>query len=131
MLIKEVSDTLGVRPETIRYWEKVGLVHPCERTESGYRDYDEVMVEWIRYIKCLRAIDVPIKNIKKYIDLFAVGDSTITERKNILIEQRDSLIKQMNDLQMSLDFANHKIDNYENMILPDENKFKTDKITTK
>jgi len=130
MLIKEVSDTLGVRPETIRYWEKVGLVHPSERTESGYRDYDEVMVEWIRYIKCLRAIDVPIKNIKKYIDLFAVGDSTITERKNILIEQRDSLIKQMNDLQMSLDFANHKIDNYENMILPDENKFKTDQITT-
>ena len=130
MLIKEVSDTLGVRPETIRYWEKVGLVHPSERTESGYRDYDEVMVEWIRYIKCLRAIDVPIKNIKKYIDLFVVGDSTITERKNILIEQRDSLIKQMNDLQMSLDFANHKIDNYENMILPDENKFKTDQITT-
>jgi len=131
MLIKEVSDTLGVRPETIRYWEKVGLVHPSERTESGYRDYDEVMVEWIRYIKCLRAIDVPIKNIKKYIDLFAVGDSTITERKNILIEQRDSLIKQMNDLQMSLDFANQKIDNYESMILPDESKFKTDKITTK
>lgn len=130
MLIKEVSDTLGVRPETIRYWEKVGLVHPSERTESGYRDYDEVMVEWIRYIKCLRAIDVPIKNIKKYIDLFVVGDSTITERKNILIEQRDSLIKQMNDLQMSLDFANHKIDNYENMILPDENKFKADQITT-
>jgi len=130
MLIKEVSDTLGVRPETIRYWEKVGLVHPSDRTESGYRDYDEVMVEWIRYIKCLRAIDVPIKNIKKYIDLFAVGDSTITERKNILIEQRDSLIKQMNDLQMSLDFANHKIDNYENMILPHESKFKTDKITT-
>jgi len=131
MLIKEVSDTLGVRPETIRYWEKVGLVHPSERTESGYRDYDEIMVEWIRYIKCLRAIDVPIKNIKKYIDLFAVGDSTITERKNILIEQRDSLIKQMNDLQMSLDFANQKIDNYESMILPDESKFKTDKITTK
>jgi len=130
MLIKEVSDTLGVRPETIRYWEKVGLVHPSERTESGYRDYDEIMVEWIRYIKCLRAIDVPIKNIKKYIDLFAVGDSTITERKNILIEQRDSLIKQMNDLQMSLDFANQKIDNYESMILPDESKFKTDKITT-
>ncbi|APX72221.1 MerR family transcriptional regulator [Companilactobacillus allii] len=124
MQIKEISDRLDIRPETIRYWEKVGLVSPSSRTKSGYRDYDETNVEWIQYVKCLRVIGVPIENIKKYNELFLIGDSTINERKNIIIDQRQHLIDQIKEFESALELADNKIKNYEKMILPVERELK-------
>ena len=113
MTIKEASQLTGVSADTLRYYERIGLIPAVLRNESGIRNYDETSIGWINFIKCMRSAGLPIEALIEYVALYKEGSKTEVSRKAILIEQRDILQERMSSLQKTLDKLNYKIDNYE------------------
>ena len=110
-------DHRGSQPEnTLRYYERIGLIPPVPRSKSGIRDYDEESCGWIEMMKCMRKAGVQIEALIEYVTLFRQGDDTADARKAILVEQRDQLVDRMADMQASLDRLNQKIENYEHIL---------------
>lgn len=93
MTIAEVSKKYNLTQDTIRYYERIGLLPEIPRTKSGIRDFDEKSCKWIEFIKCMRAAGMPIEALIEYMNLFKQGKKTIVARKQLLIEQRDVLLK--------------------------------------
>ena len=120
MTIAEVSKKYDISADTLRYYERIGLLPPVPRNKSGIRDYDEASCGWIELMKCMRAAGVQIEALIEYEALFQQGDSTINARKEILMEQRDQLMERMADMQQSLDRLNHKIERYEQVLVQKE-----------
>lgn len=115
MTIAEVSKLMNLSNDTLRYYERIGLIPPVHRNQSGIRDYDEEDLRWVEFIKCMRSAGLPIEALIEYVSLFRQGDDTTDARKALLIEQRDLLIKRMEDMQATLDRLNKKIEHYEHI----------------
>ncbi len=113
MTITEVSKKYNLTPDTLRYYERIGLIPPVPRNKSGARDYDEPSCEWVKMMKCMRKAGVHIDALVEYVSLFKKGDRTANERKNILIKQRELLVSRIEEMQGSLELLNMKIDKYE------------------
>ena len=113
MTIAEVSRRFDLSADTLRYYERIGLIPPVPRTKSGIRDYDEESCNWIELMKCMRAAGVQIEALIEYVALFQRGDETVEARKALLIEQREQLTARIEEMQQSLDRLNHKIERYE------------------
>jgi DNA-binding transcriptional MerR regulator len=124
MTIAEVSKKYDISADTLRYYERIGLIPPVPRTKSGIRDYDEVSCGWIELMKCMRAAGVQIEALIEYVALFQQGDATVDARKAILIEQREQLIERMADMQRSLDRLNYKIERYEQGLMVKEHQLR-------
>ena len=112
MTIKQASQVTGVSADTLRYYERIGLIPPVPRNESGIRNYDEASIGWINFIKCMRGAGLPIEALIEYVALCKEGDKTEASRKAILVEQRDILQQRIESLQKTLVKLNYKIDNY-------------------
>ena len=112
MTIKEASQVTGVSADTLRYYERIGLIPSVPRNESGIRNYDEASIGWINFIKCMRGAGLPIEALIEYVALCKEGDKTEASRKALLIEQRDILQQRIESLQKTLVKLNYKIDNY-------------------
>jgi len=113
MTIAEVSKKYDMTADTLRYYERIGLIPPVPRTKGGIRDYDEDSCRWIELMKCMRSAGVQIEALIEYVALFRQGDSTIEQRKAILVEQRDQMVARMEEMQRSLDRLNSKIEGYD------------------
>jgi DNA-binding transcriptional MerR regulator len=113
MTIAEVSKKFDITQDTLRYYERIGLIPPVPRTSGGIRDYDEESCRWIELMKCMRKAGVQIEALIEYVALYRQGDSTIDARKAILIEQRERLMERIAEMQESLDRLDYKIDRYE------------------
>ena len=120
MKIAEVSEQCDMSPDTLRYYERVGLIPPVNRTESGIRDYDEIDLKRVEFIKCMRSAGLPIDILIEYYGLVQQGDDTIKARKEILQNQREQLVAKMNEIQKTLDLVDHKLEVYENALLKNE-----------
>lgn len=124
MKITEVSKKFSISPDTLRYYERIGLIPRVHRNKNGVRDYTEEECKWIEFIKCMRSAGVQIEALIKYIKLFQQGDATIEARKQILIDQRNQLIARIEEMQKALERLKAKIEEYESKIVPAENKLK-------
>jgi len=120
MKIAEVSERYGLSSDTLRYYERIGLLPTVNRTESGIRDYCELDLQRVDFIKCMRGAGLPIEVLIDYMELIQQGDSTSEARKEILVEQRDLLAARIEEMQKTLDLLNHKIEVYEMAILTKE-----------
>lgn len=120
MKIAEVSEQFGLSADTLRYYERIGLLQPVNRNESGIRDYNEIDVKRVEFIKCMRSAGLPIEVLIEYVGLVQQGDGTVAARKEILQEQRDLLAARMAEMQKTLDLLDHKIEVYENRVLKKE-----------
>jgi len=120
MKIAEVSEQYSISSDTLRYYERVGLIQPVNRKESGIRDYNELDLRRVEFIKCMRSAGLPIEVLIDYVALVQKGDKTIEARKEILKEQRELLIARMQEMQKTLDVLDHKIEVYENAVLTKE-----------
>ena len=120
MKIKEVSERSGISSDTLRYYERIGLIPPVNRNKSGIRDYNEIDVKRVEFIKCMRNAGLPIKALIEYYRLVQLGDQTIEARKNILKEQREQLVTKMEEIQITLNLLDYKIEVYENAVLEKE-----------
>lgn len=123
MKISEVSERSGLSVDTLRYYEKIGLMSPVSRTNGGIREYSELDVRRLDFIKCMRTAGLPVDVLIAYFALVEQGDDTIDARKAILVKQRTRLLARMAEMQETLDLLNHKIDVYENAVLKSEQEF--------
>ena len=124
MTIAEVSRKYDISADTLRYYERIGLIPPVPRTRGGLRDYGEESCGWIQLMKCMRAAGVQIEALIDYVDLFQQGDATLDARKALLVEQRDQLVSRMAEMQASLDLLNQKIDRYEQGMMTAEQQLR-------
>ena len=124
MTIAEVSRKYDISADTLRYYERIGLIPPVPRTRGGLRDYGEESCGWIQLMKCMRAAGVQIEALIEYVDLFQQGDATLDARKALLLEQRDQLVSRMAEMQASLDLLNQKIDRYEQGMMTAEQQLR-------
>jgi DNA-binding transcriptional MerR regulator len=120
MKIAEVSERYGLSADTLRYYERVRLIPPVNRNGSGIRDYSELDIRRVEFIKCMRSAGLPIEVLIDYMGLVQQGDQTIQARKEILKEQRELLVARMKEMQKTLDILDHKIEVYENAVLRKE-----------
>jgi DNA-binding transcriptional MerR regulator len=114
MKINEVATYLDLPSETLRYWEKVGIIPKAKRDDSGYRQFDQKDVDWIRYVKCIREIGIPIAQIKEYTDAARTNGDVIL-RKEILVAQRSKLQARIKEIELAIQMVDYKIDNYTSM----------------
>jgi DNA-binding transcriptional MerR regulator len=120
MKIAEVSEQYGISTDTLRYYERAGLIPPVNRNESGIRDYNELDLRRVEFIKCMRSAGLPVEVLIEYVALVQQGDKTIEARKEILKEQREKLVSRMKEMQKTLDILDHKIEVYEKAVLKKE-----------
>jgi MerR family transcriptional regulator, aldehyde-responsive regulator len=120
MKIAEVSERYGLSSDTLRYYERIGLLPHVNRSDGGIRDYSDLDVRRVEFIKCMRSAGLPIDVLIEYMSLVQLGDQTIEARKEILKEQRELLATKMYDLQKTLDILDHKLNVYENALLKKE-----------
>ena len=113
MTISEVSKKYNITADTIRYYEKEELIPTVPRNKNGIRDFDENSCGWIEFIKCMRSAGLEIETLKRYVSLFRQGTKTVKERKILLEEQREKLLKKQEDIKATLDRLNYKIEKYE------------------
>jgi DNA-binding transcriptional MerR regulator len=120
MKIAEVSERYGISSDTLRYYERIGLIPPVNRNKLGIRDYSEIDVKRVEFIKCMRSAGLPIEVLVEYVGLVQQGDKTIEVRKEILKEQREQLLAKLKEMQKTLDMLDYKIRVYENAVLKKE-----------
>lgn len=124
MTISEVSGMFDLSADTLRYYERIGLIPPVGRSASGLRDYQEEDLRWVEFIKCMRNAGVSIETLIEYVSLFRQGRATITTRKALLVEQRRQIAAQIEKLKAGLDRLDTKLDGYEERMIRIEDNLK-------
>ncbi|SEO63725.1 MerR family transcriptional regulator [Propionispora vibrioides] len=124
MNIAEVSRKFDLSQDTLRYYERIGLLPSVPRNKSGIRDYSEEDCRWVEFIKCMRNAGLPIEVLIEYVTLFQQGEDTVAARKELLLEQRKQLLARMEDMQSTLERLNKKIDRYEQSVIVKEQELK-------
>lgn len=116
MTIREIAAKTNMSTDTLRYYERIGLLPPVPRNAAGIRNYDEYFVN---FIKKLKASGMSLEHIIDYIRLAEMGDATIQERKKLLAEARETLLDKINSLQLVAELADYQLRNYENLLQPE------------
>lgn len=124
MKIAEVSREYDISADTLRYYERIGLLPAVGRDSSGNRDYQESDINWIGFIKCMRKAGLSIEALIEYVDMFGKGDETIVARKELLLEQRELLQTKIDELNDTMSYLNTKIEHYDECLRDFENKLK-------
>jgi Predicted transcriptional regulators len=116
MTIAEVSEKYEISQDTLRYYERIGLLPRINRTKSGIRDYSEENCRWVEFIKCMRNAGLPIEVLIDYLSLLQQGNETVEARKELLTEQRKQLILRMEEMEKTLERLNRKIEIYDQIV---------------
>lgn len=113
MTIAQVSKAYDISADTLRYYERIGLIPAVPRGNGGVRNYTQESCNWVEFIKCMRSAGLQIEALIEYVALFQQGDSTQQARKEILREQRDQLAQRLETMQQTLERLDKKIASYE------------------
>lgn len=105
--IKEVADMMGVTTATIRYYDDEGLLPNIKRV-NGRRVFEDEDFKWLRVLNCMKKINMPIKKIKEYVELAKQGDFTLEQRYNLVLEQKEIIKKQIEELNICLQEFEYK-----------------------
>ena len=116
MTIKEVSQKYNISSDTLRYYERVGMIPPVTRTASGIRDYREADLGWVELALCMRGAGLPVEAMIEYVRLCQQGDSTIEDRMLLLKEQMETLIEQKAQIESTIKRLDFKISRYEEAV---------------
>lgn len=110
--IAEASARSGLTIDTLRYYERIGLIDPPARNTAGRRSYTDDDIGWLLFLTKMRTTGMPLQQMRQYAELRRHGAATSGRRKRILVEHRAALQAHIAELQACLDVINYKIDNY-------------------
>ena len=113
MTIKEVSEKYDISADTLRYYERIGMIPEVTRNANDIRNYQESDLGWVELAICMRSAGLPVEALIEYVKLFQQGDSTFAARLQLLQEQREKLEEQKAQLQAAMDKLDYKISRYE------------------
>lgn len=126
MNIKQASQVSGVSADTIRYYEKIGLIHPVKRLDNGNRSFDEEDLKWIGFAKQMRSAGMSITVLTKYLELFREGEQTVPDRKLLLESQINELQEKVEAINEAITRLEFKLENYDNHMIPFEESLKVE-----
>ena len=111
MTISEVSQKYDISQDTLRYYERIGLIPRVNRNKSGIRDYTEEDCGWVEFIKCMRGAGLSVEVLIEYVRLYIEGggEKTLKARKDLLIEQRKQLAARLEEMRKVLERLDYKI----------------------
>lgn len=115
--IKEVAQRFHVSQDTLRYYERVGMIPPVARTPGGIRDYGDEDLKWVELAICTRNAGMPVEAMVEYVRLFQEGDETIPARLDLLREQMDILRQQCRGIEETMRRLAYKIERYEQALV--------------
>lgn len=124
MTIAGVARKYELTPDTLRYYERIGLLPNVARTAGGIRDYSETDCRWVEHIKCMRSAGISVDTLVEYVTLFHQGTDTIPARKQLLLEQREQIVARIEELNSALAKLDWKLDGYEERMLKCEEKLR-------
>ena len=113
MTIRQVSKRYGLTQDTLRYYERVGMIPPVRRTKSGLRDYSEEDCGWVELVKCMRSAGLPVEVMIEYVRLTRLGDGTISARRDLLLRQRERLEADRQAIERTMERLDYKISRYD------------------
>ena len=114
--MKEVCRQTGMTYEALKFYCNEGLVPNVKRDANNHRIFDDRDVAWIKSLTCLKNCGMSIQEMKVYIELCLQGEKTIPERKIVLAQKREDLLRRMADLQASVDFIDWKQGFYDDVL---------------
>ncbi len=120
MNIKQASEISGISADTIRYYERIGIIPAIKRSTSGIRNFDDEDLKWLQFSRQMRTAGVSIEALIEYIQLFQMGDQTIDARVHLLNEQKMQLDEKIKSLVNATDRLAYKIDNYQTHMIQTE-----------
>lgn len=120
MKIAEVSKRYGVSTDTLRYYERIGLLRHVPRNKSGIRDYDEASCNAVEFVKCMRDAGMTIESLVEYMELIERGEETAEARKELLMRQSEEIRRRIDDLERALQRLQFKIDHYDDVMVESE-----------
>jgi DNA-binding transcriptional MerR regulator len=110
--IRTMAARCGMTTHTLRYYERVGLIQPVGRAHNGHRRYSDADEAWLNFLHCMRATNMPIREMQRYAALREQGDDSTLERRKILEDHRATIAAQIVALEKAHALLNHKIENY-------------------
>lgn len=113
MTIKEVSEKYGVSQDTLRYYERVGMIPEVSRTAGGIRNYTQEDLGWLELALCMRSAGLPVNVLVEYLKLYRQGYETIPQRLELLTAQRKELLEMKSRIEQTLARLDYKISVYE------------------
>ena len=113
MTIAEAAERSGLSAHTLRYYERIGLIHPVERDSGGHRRYGRDDMEWLALLVKLRTTGMPIRQLVEYAEMVRAGPQTVTRRREMLERHREAVREQMGALEETLAVLDFKIEMYE------------------
>lgn len=119
--ISSVSQKTGLTPHTLRYYERIGLIPSLGRASNGHRRYRTRDIDWITFLKRLRDMGVPIRDMKRYAELRAKGPATAKSRREMLQQHHTKITEHIATLGASLELLDKKIATYRQMEVEHEN----------
>jgi DNA-binding transcriptional MerR regulator len=120
LTIQEAAEATGLSAHTLRYYERIGLIHPIDREENTRRRYTAEDIGWIDFLTKLRATGMSIRDMQKYAELQRQGDETLPQRLDMLKVLRDQVEKRIDELQDHLKLVNYKIEVYGQIVAEKE-----------
>ena len=113
--IAQAAAHSGLSIDTLRYYERIGLVEPPARDSGGRRNYSDTDLSWLVFLTRLRTTGMPIRMMREYAQLRHRGDTTAARRRQILVDHRADVRARITELQSCMDVLDHKITNYEHV----------------
>lgn len=110
--IQRAADETGLSADTLRYYERIGILPGIARSESGHRRFTDGDLGWIRLVQCLRATGMSVEDLHRYAELMQAGDSTAPERLRLLEDHRRRIREEMRELATALELVDRKIAGY-------------------
>ena len=129
MKIAEVSKRYGVSTDTLRYYERIGLLRHVPRNKSGIRDYDEASCNAVEFVKCMRDAGMSIESLVEYMELLEQGDETTAARKELLLRQGDEIRERIAGLERALARLEYKIEHYDEVMTATERTLRGGGVT--
>ena len=116
MTIREICEKYGLTADTLRYYERIGVIPTVNRTKGGIRNYTEEDVKWVENAVCMRSAGVPMEKLIEYVKLCQEGDSTFQARRDLLAEVREDVQAQLDQYKTTMERLNYKISRYDEAI---------------
>ena len=116
MTIKEVCKKYNVTADTLRYYERVGVIPEVRRTAGGIRDYSEDDIKWVETAICFRSARMPIDLLIEYVRLYRKGDETLRDRLELLIEAKKRILDERKKYDDALAKLDYKISKYDEAV---------------
>jgi DNA-binding transcriptional MerR regulator len=111
--IAQAAARSGLSIDTLRYYERIGLVEPPARDSGGRRTYTDSDLAWLEFLTRLRTTGMPIRMMREYAQLRHRGSGTEARRRQILVEHRAGVRERIAELELCLGILDYKIANYE------------------